>query len=299
MDKLRAMQLYTRLAELGSFTAVAEELGQSKSMVSKEISRLEDSLGARLLQRSTRTLRLTQIGEGYLQHCRDILLKLEDAETFVQDLQDRPRGTLKINAPMALGLIDLSTLFAEFMEQYPEIELDIHLGDEPVDLLQQGFDLGFRVTAKLDDSQYIGKALTQFTYRVCTSKAYLKKHGPIKQASDLEKHNCFTYHYFRGKNHWPLDSIVGEGVPVKGQLKVNSTIFMLEAIKRGLGIGFMPDFVCDSEIENGNLVEILTHTQKPKPTLYAMYPAREYLPPKLRVCIDFMDKWFQQNQIRP
>ncbi|MBL4638602.1 MAG: LysR family transcriptional regulator, partial [Proteobacteria bacterium] len=141
MDTLRAMQLFVRLADLGSFTKVADETNHSKSMISKEISRLEDNLGARLLQRSTRKLQLTQVGEGYLERCRDILINLEDAQSYVQDLQDKPKGKLKINAPMALGITDLSAMFADFMLAYPDIELDIHLGDEPIDLIEQGFDV--------------------------------------------------------------------------------------------------------------------------------------------------------------
>ena len=130
MDKLRAMRLFVRLADLGSFTRVAEQMNASKSMVSKEIGRLEDDLGSRLLHRSTRNVQLTHVGEGYLQRAREILSKLEDADNFAQDLQQNLRGKLKINAPMALGITDLANLFSDFMLAYPDIELDIHLGDE-------------------------------------------------------------------------------------------------------------------------------------------------------------------------
>ena len=288
MDKLRAIQLFVRLADLGSFTRVAEQTNASKSMISKEISKLEDSLGARLLHRSTRNVQLTHVGEGYLQRAREILGKLDDADNFVQDLQQHPKGKLKINAPMALGITDLSHLFSDFMEAYPDIELDIHLGDESVDLVEQGFDLGFRASSRPIDSNYLGRPLTRFKYRVCASADYIERHPDIKLPQDLKGYNCFVYSYFQGKNVWPIE----DGVSVQGTLRVNSTIFMMEAIKRGQGIGFIPDFVCRDAIEKGEVVEILENSNKPNLTLYALYPARHFVPPKLIQCIDYLERWF-------
>ncbi len=292
MDKLRAMQLFVRLADLGSFTKVAEQVDSSKSMVSKEIARLEADIGARLLHRSTRNVHLTQAGEGYLQRAREILSKLDDADTFVQDLQQNLRGKLKINAPMALGITDLSHLFADFMQAHPEIELDIHLGDESIDLVEQGFDLGFRASSTAIDSNYVGRPLTEFTYRVCASPAYLAKHPSINLPRDLKDHNCFVYSYFQGKNVWPIE----DGIAVKGRLKVNNTMFMMASIKQGLGIGFIPDFVCQSAIESGEVVEVLAQAQKPKLTLYALYPARFHVPAKLVQCIEYLAHWFEKKK---
>ena len=295
MNKLRAIELFVRLADLGSFTKVAEQKNSSKSMISKEITRLEENIGARLFHRSTRKLQLTHVGEGYLQRCRDILQKMEDAESFVQDLQQRPKGKLKINAPMALGITDLSRLFADFIRAYPEIELDIHLGDEPIDLIEQGFDVGFRAASTPFDSNYIGRPLTQFHYHVCASHEYLDSHPEIHGPNDLKDHNCFTYSYFRGKNIWPL----GKGVAIKGALTVNSTIFMMEVIKSGLGIGFLPNFVCREALANGEVVEILSEINKPMLTLYALYPERQFAPPKLVHCIAFLEQWFKDNVNSP
>ena len=294
MDKLRAMQLFVRLADLGSFTRVAEQTNSSKSMISKEISRLEADLGARLLHRSTRNVQLTHVGEGYLQRAREILSKMDDADSFAQDLQQNLRGKLKINAPMALGITDLSTLFADFMLANPEIELDIHLGDESVDLVEQGFDLGFRASSMPIDTSYVGRPLTQFTYRVCASPEYLQKHPPITLPQDLKDHNCFVYSYFQGKNIWPIE----DGVTVKGNLRVNNTIFMMEVIRRGLGLGFIPDFVCQQAINQGEVVEVLSESKKPQLTLYALYPARHFVPAKLVQCIEYLEWWFAEKQPR-
>ncbi|PCH60153.1 MAG: LysR family transcriptional regulator [SAR86 cluster bacterium] len=292
MDKLRAIQLFVRLADLGSFTRVAEQLNSSKSMVSKEIARLEADLGVRLLHRSTRNVQLTAVGEGYLLRTREILSKLEDADGFVQDLQHNLRGKLKINAPMALGITDLSYLFADFMRANPEIELDIHLGDENVDLVEQGFDLGFRVSSKPIDSNYVGRPLTSFTYKVCASPQYLEQHPRITSHQDLKEHNCFIYSYFQGKNVWPIE----DGVTVTGSLRVNNTMFMMESIKQGLGLGFIPDFVCQQAIDSGHVVEVLADTKKPLLTLYALYPDRHFVPEKLVQCIEFLEQWFANKK---
>ena len=288
MDKLRAMQLFVRLADLGSFTRVAEQVNSSKSMVSKEIARLEANVGARLLHRSTRNVQLTHAGEGYLQRAREILAKLDDADDFVQDLQQNLRGKLKINAPMALGITDLSHLFADFMKANPEIELDIHLGDESVDLVEQGFDLGFRASSQPIDSTYVGKALTRFSYKICAAPEYLAQHPSIIRPHDLKDHNCFIYSYFQGKNVWPIE----DGIAIKGNLRVNNTQFMMTAIKKGLGLGFIPDFVCQEAIDSGQVVEVLADSQKSMLTLYALYPARHFVPAKLVQCIEYIEQWF-------
>ncbi len=288
MDKLRAIQLFVRLADLGSFTRVAEQVNSSKSMISKEISRLEADLGTRLLHRSTRNVQLTHVGEGYLQRAREILSKLDDADNFVQDLQQNLRGKLKINAPMALGITDLSHLFADFMKANPEIELDIHLGDESVDLVEQGFDLGFRASSQPIDSNYVGRPLTRFTYKVCVSTDYFNTHPTITHPRDLKAHNCFIYSYFQGKNVWPIEG----GIEVTGNLRVNNTMFMMESIKQGLGIGFIPDFVCQQAIDSGQVVEVLADSKKSLLTLYALYPVRKFVPPKLVQCIEYLEQWF-------
>lgn len=289
MDKLRAMHLFVRLADLGSFTQVAEQQNLSKSLISKEISRLEAQLGARLFHRSTRNLRLTPVGEGYLQRCRALLLQLEDAESYVQELQTGPRGRLKINAPMALGLTDLSRAFSAFMQAYPQIELDIHLGDESLDLVEHGFDLGFRASSRPLDCAFVGKPLIGFSYRVCAAPAYLQAHPPITRVHDLQRHNCFVYSYFQGKNVWPLE----DGIGIQGSLKVNSTLFMQQMIVDGLGIGFLPDFVCRQALASGQLVELLPQAPRPTLTLYALYPARHFVPPRLLQCITFLQHWFE------
>ena len=292
MNKLRAIRLFVRLAETKSFSVVADEIDATTSMVSKEISRLEDDLGVRLVQRTTRNIQLTTIGEGYLKRCRELLIQYEDSQAYIQQMQDSPKGKLRVNLPMALGLTDLSQVIADFMVKFPDVELDVHLGDESVDLIEHGFDLGFRASSTSFDSSYIGKALTRFTYHICGSQKYFETHPPIQTAMDLEAHNCFVYSYFRAGSHWPVDG----GVTINGNLKVNSTIFMRKIIEQGLGIGFLPCFVADKGLKNGSLVEVLKNAQKPRLTLYALYPNRKFVSPILMNCIQFIQDWFQSSR---
>lgn len=294
MDKIRAMQMFVRVVELGSFTQVADELNIAKSLVSKEVSRLESSLGVRLLQRSTRRLNLTNAGEKYLVQCREILQKLEEAESIVQEDLDQPSGKLKITASMAMGITILGPAFAAFMRQYPAIELETVLSDESLDLINHGFDIGFRAASRSFDSSYVGKPLTQFRYRICASPEYLKKHGPITKPEQLSRQNCFEYSYFRGRNTWPIGD--SKGVEIKGTLKANNTIWLLEAVKNDLGIGFFPDFVCDESIATGEVIEILSDYKRPDLTLYALYPNRHFVPQRVMHCIGFMEQWFNSRK---
>ncbi|MYM63372.1 LysR family transcriptional regulator [Pseudomaricurvus sp. HS19] len=291
MDKLRAMELFVRVVDAGSFTSVAEEMNVTTSMISKELRRLEEELGSRLLHRSTRSQQLTPIGEGYLQRARALLLQMKDADAWVQDMQSSPRGKLRINAPMALGITDLSRMFAEYMQAYPDIELDIQLSDESLDLVEHGFDLGFRAVSRLLDSNYVGRPLKSFRYLVCAAPEYLLSRPRIRTVADLQNHNCFVYSYFRGGSEWPLN----EGVHISGSLRVNNTLFMRQVLEDGLGIGFLPDFVAREAIAKGALREILPRAERPLLTLYAMYPNRQFVPPTLRSCIDFMNDWFQRQ----
>ena len=292
MDKLRAMQLFVRVAELGSFSQVAEQHGCSKSMLSKEITALETALGTRLLQRSTRRLQLTQTGRDYLQHCREILRQIEDSEARIQQQQQTPQGKLRINAAMALGITALAPAFAEFMRRYPQIELDIQLSDEAQDLLQHNFDLGLRVASQTFDSAYVGQTITQFSYSICAAPEYLRQHGPIEQPEDLVVHQCFEYSYFRHKHIWPLGK---GGVPIRGKLKANSSVFLLEMIKQGMGVGFIPRFISHQALQAGDVVEVLPNEHKPKMTLYALYPVRQFTPPRLTLLIEFLQSWFSQH----
>jgi DNA-binding transcriptional LysR family regulator len=292
MDKLKAMQLYVRVVELGSFSRVAEQVGTSKSMISKQISALEESLGVRLLQRSTRRLQLTELGEEYLLHCRDILKQIEDSESQLQEFQHTVKGRLRVNAPMALGQTVLAPAIAAFMKQYPLIELDIEFSDMAQDLLEHNFDVGLRVASREFDSAYVGKKITEFTYSICAAPSYLAAHPAINTPLDLQHHHCFEYSYFRHKNYWPVGK---EPVQINGPLKANNSVFLLDMVKQGLGIGFIPRFISYHALAKGEVVEILDKYPKPIMNLIALYPVRKHTPTKIRYFIEFLETWFTND----
>jgi DNA-binding transcriptional LysR family regulator len=288
MNKLRAMQLFVRIAELGSFSRAADELALSKSVLSKEMTRLETALGIRLLQRSTRRLELTERGQDYLQRCRAILAQVESVEAELMTLDGAPRGKLRVNASMSLGLTELSQALSAFMAQYPEIELDVELSDEWVDLITQGFDLGFRAASRPFDSSYVGRAVATFRFHVCAAPEYVARHPPIRTPADLNRHNCYVYRHFRGGTVWPI----GDGVQIGGRLRANNTLFIRQAVLDGHGIAMMPSFVCGDGLASGALVELLADHPRPPLILYATYPARRHVPPKVSACVAFIEQWF-------
>jgi len=288
MNKLRGMFLFTRLADLGSFAGVAQEVGSTPSMVSKEIQKLEQEIGARLVHRSTRRMRLTSIGQGYLSRCAEILAQVNDAEAYVSQMQNSMQGSLRINLPMVLGVTDLGVVLADFMRAFPKVKLDVHLGDESFDLVEHGFDLGFRASSQPFNSSYIGKKLRAFTYHICASESYLTRHSLIEKPADLSRLNCFVYSYFQSGGDWP----VGEGVRVGGNLRANNTLFLRDAVEAGLGVGFLPSFVAMPGLQSGRLKELLSDFDKPDLTLYALYPNRKHTPPILAKCIAFLEDWF-------
>jgi len=290
MDTLRSMALFVKVAETGSFKQAAEEMNYSNSLISKDIGKLEKMVGARLLQRSTRKVQLTEIGKGYLERCREIMKSHQEAQDYVQEMQGQPRGRLKINAPMTLGITDLGHAFSAFSAQHPEVELEVDLSDDPVDLITQGYDVGFRASSSGIDVNYVGKPIATFSLHLVTTPKYIKANGPINSQEELSQHNFYIYSLAIRKNKLPL----GGGITVSGNIKANNTIFLREAILQGNGIGLLPSFVCAKEIQSGDLVELFSDNSLPKLNFYVLYPSRQYTPPKLAKFVEFMESWFKK-----
>jgi DNA-binding transcriptional LysR family regulator len=291
MDKLKAIQLFLRLAELGSISRVAEEQQLAKSMVSTQLKKLEQQLGVRLFQRTTRHFSLTAQGEQYRTQVQTLLGQMETLEDQLRTGQTQLSGKLKISASMAMGVTFLGRAIAAFQQQYPQVELDVQLGDEAVDLVQQGFDLALRASSQPLDSLYVGRQIGRFRYYLCASPAYLGQQAAIHQLSDLQKHNCFEYSYFRSRNFWPI----GDGVRIDGKVRANSTPFLKELVLAGLGLALLPEFVAVPEINNGQLEEVLADLPRPSLDLYALYPVRHHVPLKVDVFIRFMQTWLAEN----
>ncbi len=292
MDNLSAMGIFVKVVNEGSFSAAARASSLTPSAVSKQVGRLEDRLGARLFNRTTRHLSLTEVGRGFYDRCCQILVDVEEAEDAVANLHAAPRGTLKLNVPVAFGRLWITGLIPEFMQRYPEIKLDLNLHDRFVDLLSEGYDLAVRI-GDLEDSSLIARKLAANRRVVCASPAYLEKHGSPKKPTDLEKHDCLIYASRAFRNDWRFNGPNGEEtVHVTGAVETNNPEVIMDLIGKDMGIGLLPLWLVGLAIKAGKVTEILPDYHVPDSAIYAIYPPGRHLSPKVRVFVDFMVEKF-------
>jgi DNA-binding transcriptional LysR family regulator len=290
MDKLASIRAFVSVAEEGGFSAAARELGLSKSAASRQIAALEDELGAQLLKRSTRSVKLTDSGYAYLERCRTLLADLEEADQAVAALQNEPAGLLKINAPMSFGVTHAAPAVAEFMARYPELQVALILNDRFVDPYDEGFDVTLRIGA-LEDSSLAARKLAQIEMGLYASPAYLEKHGRPRGPDDLKSHAALHYGRPSSQAAWTLRG-GREPVSIRYRLCSNNGDALRAAAVAGLGIALIPAFLVRDEVRNGRLVALLDGFE-PKPVdLYAIYPPTRFLAAKVRLFIDFLAERF-------
>ena len=290
MDKLAAIKAFVSVAEEGGFSAAAEELGLSKSAASRQIAALEDALGAQLLKRSTRSVKLTDSGYAYLERCRALLADLDEADRAVAALQNEPKGLLKINAPMSFGVSHTAPAVAEFMARYPDLQVALILNDRFVDPYDEGFDVTLRIGA-LEDSSLAARKLAQIEMGLYASPAYLEKHGRPRGPNDLKSHAALHYGRPSAQSAWSLRG-TQDAVSIRYRLCSNNGDALRVAALAGLGIALIPAFLVRDEVRSGRLVALLDGFE-PKPIdLYAIYPPTRFLAAKVRLFIDFLAERF-------
>lgn len=289
MNPINDVAVFVRVVDTGSFTRAADSLEISKAAVSKSIGRLEQRLGARLLQRTTRKLTLTEAGDAFYKRGAAALAELNDAEQEISQLTHTPRGLLRVTAPVYLGSVTLAPLLREFRQRYPEVSLDLDLNDQRVDLVQERFDVAVRISS-MPDSTLVSRKLTTFPMRLVASPAYLKRHGTPKVPADLRQHQCLTYSVVRTPNDWRLRAPNGRWVSVEvhGGIRCNNDFVLKQAALDGLGIGFFPMFFAEREIADGRLVRVLKDYEGPALSIQAVYTSRRHLPSKVRAFVDFL-----------
>tara|TARA_R110002153_G_scaffold41725_5_gene118962 strand:- start:234 stop:1199 length:966 start_codon:yes stop_codon:yes gene_type:complete len=294
IGNLDAMTVFARVVEERSFSGAARKLGMSKSAVSKHVTKLEDNLGIRLLNRTTRRLSLTDAGSTFYQHCARVVEEIETAEHALTDLRGTPRGTLRISAPLTFGQMYLPALVTEFMEQYPGLHVDIHLADHMVDLVAEGVDMAIRIT-RLKDSSLIARKLADFSSHIVAAPSYLQEHGEPKTPQDLTQHKTLSYTNLPSPNIWDFNGPDGQvSVRVDPVLSCNNGEFTSTAAIRGLGIAREPEFIVAQALLDGRLVSILKDFNADSGGgIYAVYPERRHLPTKVRVFIDFLVEKFR------
>jgi len=293
MDRLAAIEAFARVAETGSFSAAARAMTLSKSLISRQVSALEAELGARLFARTTRSLTLTEAGRGYYDQVVRILAQMEEADLSVSQLQATPRGRLRVNAPMSFSLLQLAPALPDFLALYPEIDVDIAMNDRRVDLLEEGFDLAIRI-GRLADSSLIARKLGGMRRIVCASPDYLERRGLPVAPSDLRRHDCLCYSNADTVDEWRFTDPDGRPltVEVRGRVRANNGDLLRMAALRGLGLVDLPSFLVAGDIEKGDLVPVLEPFIRQDGGVYAVYPHARYLPPKIRVFVDFLaERW--------
>lgn len=289
MDVLGQMQLFVKVVDCGGFTTAGRELGLPKSTVSRQIARLEDRLGVRLLERTTRSLRPTEAGQAYYERCARIVADVADAENAISESQREPRGTLRLSAPMSLGYRYLGEPLAMFLRQHPSVRIEVSLSDRRVDLIDEGYDVAIRIGV-LDDSSMIARRLGPAQMLVVGSEAYLATHGEPRVPDDLRHHDCLLYAYGPTVSTWRLGPELA--IPVKGPMTANNGDVLLSAARAGLGLALLPRFIVRPDLESGALRPVLEGHVTQSSAMWAVYPANRYLSSKVRAFVDFVAAWF-------
>ena len=292
MEKLDGLTVFAKVVEAGTFSAAARHFGLSKSAVSKQVAGLEDRLGARLLNRTTRRLSLTEVGAAFYERCTRIIAEVEEAELAVGRLHAEPRGTLRVNAPMSFGIRHLAPALPAFMDRYPELTIDLVLNDRVVDIVDEGFDLAIRI-ARLPDSRLIARKLTTARIVACAAPAYWRRHKRPAHPGDLEGHNCLIYTYLVARNECEFRGPDGAfSVKVSGSLRANNGDALLAAARGGLGVYVGPTFILGEDLRAGRLEAVLEDYENEPLSIYAVYPHNRHLSTKVRVFVDFLVERF-------
>src|SRR5215471_9585898 len=288
MDKLASIRAFTRVVQHRSFAVAARELRVSRSVVSKHVIELEQELGAQLLSRTTRSVTPTENGQAYYERCRAILSDLEEADLAVSRAQAEPRGLLRINAPMSFGTLHLGRAIADFMEKFPQLQIQLILSDQLIDPVQEGFDVTLRI-ADLPSSNLIARKIVPAKRVVCASPSYLERRGTPQHPNDLRQHDCLSYGHLATGSQWKLTGPDGDHwIPVPWVLCTNNAEILRDAAVRGRGIALLPTFIAGADLQQGTLSSILADYKAPETSLYAIYPPNRHLSAKVRVFIDFL-----------
>jgi DNA-binding transcriptional LysR family regulator len=289
MDRFQAIVAFAKVVETGGFARAAERLDVSVSAVSRHVAELEAHLDARLLNRTTRRLSLTESGRVFYERCVQLLADLEEAEESATLQAVKPRGTLRLTCGVIFGELHLASAIGEFLTRYPEMRFDVELSDRAVDLVEEGFDAAVRI-GPIGSQNLVGRKIGETRLVCCASPSYLKRHGEPKRPEDLVAHACLTYEYSPWKNVWPFRDHEGRdrGVRIAGPVHANSGQFLVALAAAGVAIAVEPDFIVGQEVRSGRLVPILRRFALPPASIYVVYPSRRHLSAKVRMFAAFL-----------
>jgi DNA-binding transcriptional LysR family regulator len=287
MDRLDAMHLFVRVAELGSFSAVAKQMDVARSVVTRQMAGLEKRLGVKLMARSTRRLSLTAAGAAYLEKCRVILNLVETAESDVAEERLTPRGTIRVSVPLSYGLKRLAPLLLDFAQRYPEVTLDMDYSDRRANLIEEGVDLAIRIAPRLEGGD-VARRLATERIVVVASPDYLARHGAPRHPAELIHHECLGYTVGAGHAWQFLVAGKAENFPVRCKVSANNGDVLMEAAVLSLGITCQPEFIAADYLADGRVREILADFPAPELGVYAVLPGNRYIPHRVRVLMDWL-----------
>ncbi|HXF45428.1 MAG TPA: LysR family transcriptional regulator [Burkholderiaceae bacterium] len=294
MDRFAALAAFAAVVEAGSFVRAAERLGTSTSTLSRQIAELEQHLGARLLNRTTRKLSLTESGQAFYERAVQLLADLEEAEAMVSSAAATPRGTVRLTCSHAMGVQRVGPAIASFVARYPEVRFEVSVSDRIVDLVEEGFDLALRI-GQVGSEQLVARRLGTTRLLACAAPAYLKARGTPRTPADLAAHAAITYAYAPNPRLWRLTDRQGHTheVRVSGPLHANSGDLAVAAAIRGLGIVLEPDFLVGGALAAGLLVRVLPEYEGVPADIWAVYPSRRHLSVKVRLFVDHIAGYFE------
>tara|TARA_R110002110_G_scaffold415612_4_gene651946 strand:+ start:22094 stop:22993 length:900 start_codon:yes stop_codon:yes gene_type:complete len=295
MIDLNDMAIFSRVVDHGGFSAAGRALGVPKSRISRRVAALEESLGVRLLERNTRTVKITEVGEIFYRHCKRIQDEAEHASVSVSQMLESPRGLLRVGASVTTGQHLLSPLMAEFMGRYPDVQLEIVLANRRIDILEEGFDLLVRV-GDLEDSTLISKHLGESRFCLYASPTYLAARGLPADPGDLADHDCLTMSDVASPANWRLtDRQSTRTVSIRPRLAINDFPSLCQIVAGGGGIASLPSYLCAELEQQGRLVQILSDWSLPPVEFHALYPSHRGVTPKVRVFLDFLGDRISQR----
>lgn len=296
MDRYIAMQVFRHVAELSSFAEAGRRLSLSPAAISKNIAELEAHVGARLINRTTRRMSLTEEGRIYLDYVVRGLDAFSEADQALCPVKTEPSGTLRVSAPMTVTLTRLSTAIPRFLTRYPELKLDLHLDDRRVDLIRDGFDLAIRGSDHLDDSSMVAKKLAVMPHVLCAAPSYFEVHGKPQVPADLKSHRCVRFSLSSHANAWVFSKDGrSERIAVDARYSVTSSLAVRDALREGFGLSLIPYPYVENDLREGRLQTALEDWSTVETTLYAIYHSRQHLAPKIRAFLDFVAEEFGRS----
>ncbi len=290
MDKFREMQTFVSVVDSGSFVQAAIKLKSSKPAVSRLIADLEERLSARLLNRTTRRLSLTDEGHRFYDQAREILTAIEQAEEELSARSSKPSGVLRISAPLSFGVLELAPLLGQFSRENPDVQLDVELDDRTVDVVNEGFDLAIRIS-RLASSSLISRQLAASQVKLCASPKYLKLRGVPKTLDELARHDAISYSYSPIRDEWNFEHVEtkeNKAIKITPRIRTNNGDSARILALNHHGFVLQPDFIIGNDLKIGTLVEVLPEYQAANLGVYAIYASRQHMPAKLRSMIDFL-----------